>query len=77
MNNVIEEQEGSIIYRVDKSNFNPIILQVFDLSGKLLEQKVYNLEYPNAIFGYDAIDFYGMDKMLDEMIGRHKEDLDE
>jgi hypothetical protein len=43
----------------------------------LLEQKVYNLEYPNAIFGYDAIDFYGMDKMLDEMIVRHKEDLDE
>ena len=74
MKEIIKKREGNIIYVVDKTKFNPIILKVLDEDENLLEQKEYHLKYANAVAGYDVQDCVDMEEMLDEMIKRHKTD---
>lgn len=68
MNSIFNVREGNVIYSVDCSKFDPIVITVINDKTKVEITKEYNLQYPQAIFGYDCMDVSNVNKLLDETI---------
>jgi hypothetical protein len=68
MNSIKDIQEGNVLYSVNCDKFNPIIITVKNIITNNEKEVVYELEYPNAIFGYDCNDTAKVNSILDNLI---------
>lgn len=68
----MEQREGNIIWEV-QSWRQPVLINIKDLDGKILESREYTCMH-EPIFGVDVDDAKEIDRILDKLIAKWKKD---
>lgn len=69
----MEGTEHGVNWKIDENKFNPIVISVYQVDNPEIGETIeHQLEYPNAIFGYDCLDVSLVNKKLDDLINKYK-----